>query len=146
MFLSLRDLNPSCSSPSFHIQGLNFRKFPFREWLFKELQEPQKPESFVHKPCTECKQQQSLSPRTANKLNPELETPYSGEVKGNSASELGAFWLPWQKGCQLYKVMMMMWQGPIFHHGPHEPVMFMGDSKISSLTGWGARREAASLD
>lgn len=35
-----------------HIWGLDFRKFSLREWLFKELQEPWKPEFFVHKPCT----------------------------------------------------------------------------------------------
>ena len=43
MILGFEDLNPDCSSPGFQevqIWASDFRKFSFREWLFKELQEP----------------------------------------------------------------------------------------------------------
>lgn len=90
-------LNLDSSSSGFQavqIWGLDFRKFSFRDCL-KSCKSPGNQSSLFisHAQCRQQQEQQSISPGIANKLNPDLERPYSGEVNGNSISELSLFWL-----------------------------------------------------
>lgn len=101
MVLHSETLNPTCSScifKRFTTEGWISGNFHWGSDSLKSCKSPRNDSSLFtsHAQCRQQQLQQSFSPGTANKLNLELESPCSGEVKGNSISELNVFWLPWK--------------------------------------------------